>query len=130
MGHKKVEVSNERNFMPLKVQIVRLEWIKYVNKTRTAYAGADDNLCEGLGVQRISSRTAGAHRRMAQRHRCGLLGHDAAGFIRFAFRVAAIVPAEAKPHAIARCNPCPGAPCSNLSTISVRTFLVAASRTG
>jgi hypothetical protein len=41
-------------------------------------------------------------------------GHDLVGFIRFAFRDVAIVLAQGRPHAIARCSPCPGASCSNL----------------
>jgi hypothetical protein len=57
-------------------------------------------------------------------------GHEVVGFIRFAFRDVVIVLAQGRPHAIARCNPCPGASCSNLRAISVRTFLVTASRAG
>jgi hypothetical protein len=56
--------------------------------------------------------------------------HDVVAFIRFAFRDVAIVLAQGRPHAIARCNPCPGASCSSRSAISVRTLLVTASRAG
>jgi hypothetical protein len=55
---------------------------------------------------------------------------ELAGFIRLAFRDAAIVLAHGRPHATARCKPSPGASCSNLTAISVTTFLVPASHAG
>lgn len=71
-----------------------------------------------------------APRELPKRRRHNLIGHDAAAFIRFAFRNAVILLARGRPHAIARCDPRPGASSSSLRAISVKTVLVTASRAG